>query len=198
MARHSANVVLLDFSSRAVKMARSLGRKAGLLSYLDFIVGDVRFLCLKEKCFDLVWNQGVVEHFKGDDRKLVICEMARVAKANAVVIILTANRLGPIYVLWKRVKQLLDTWEFGFESPYLSSELVDKVEKAGLEVVKSGGIKALAPLLLVLPAKIGRPIKEVLERTTSWISVNADPFNLLNRTLGFTLIVIGQKGEQPK
>jgi len=191
IARRGANVVLLDFSPAAIKIAKRLARKRGLLSCVDFILGDLRSLSLRDNCFDLVWNQGVVEHFDGEDRQRVVDEMSRVAKTNAVVMIMTPNGLNPIYRLKKT--KLFHRGQYVFESAYLLTELVDKVEKARLKVVKIGGIKSLSPMFWFVPVRIGSVIKSTLDATPSWISVNSNPFNLLNRTLGTTLVVICRK-----
>jgi len=50
-----------------------------------FVCGDLFFLPLKDKSVDVVFNQGVIEHFNDDDIQRIIKELRRVCRKKVVI-----------------------------------------------------------------------------------------------------------------
>jgi len=73
---------VLDISEESLNEARRRAGLRGLL--LRAIQGDIRHMPFAGRCFDVVWNQGVVEHF--EDPVEVMSEMARVGKTVFVAV----------------------------------------------------------------------------------------------------------------
>jgi len=88
-ARRGCLVIGLDFSLKALKIAKTLYRRRGLK--LELVLGDIRFLPFRSVIFSLVWNQGVLEHLP--DYPKALHEMARVAKVNGQVIVFVPNKI---------------------------------------------------------------------------------------------------------
>jgi len=80
----ASHVTLVDSSRRAVEISR------GLFSDIDkgrysIIEGDLFSFDPKEK-FDIVFSSGVIEHFKGDDRRRIVSRHIGLASSDALII----------------------------------------------------------------------------------------------------------------
>jgi ubiquinone/menaquinone biosynthesis C-methylase UbiE len=95
------NATLVDFSPTALDFARKNAEKNGVRA--SFTLADVLRLPFPDESFDIVWNEGVNEHFDREKRQLVFSEMARVCKVGGQVIVIVPNTLNLPYRLWKKV-----------------------------------------------------------------------------------------------
>lgn len=69
----------IDLSQRSIEFARNK------VDVHHLLIGDIKNLPFKSKVFDIVFNQGVMEHFSDDDFRYILKELSRVS--NKVVII---------------------------------------------------------------------------------------------------------------
>ncbi|MGA9116845.1 MAG: class I SAM-dependent methyltransferase [Bacteroidota bacterium] len=120
MAREGAKVVLLDISPDALELSRRFFRERGLQA--EFVLGDIFRMPFPENRFDIVWNAGVVEHFRPEDQVSALREFARVAKPGGLVITFNPNARARLYRWGKRVGEERGTWEFGEEYPVESMD----------------------------------------------------------------------------
>ncbi len=144
---YDIHVTLVDFSNQALALADKNAYKAGTPARL--VLADVTKLPFLAGQFDIVWNEGVNEHFMGGARQLVFDEMARVCKPNGQVIIVVPNASNPFYVIWKFILQRQNRWPYGYEEPFTTRELRRKAIKSGLVPKKTGGAGILRSLSYV-------------------------------------------------
>lgn len=142
---YTINATFVDFSSIALGYARENAKKNGVDA--SYILADALDLPFPDGVFDIVWNEGVNEHFDGDNRQLIFKEMARVCRSKGQVIVIVPNSLNIPYRLRKRIAEIRKTWEYGFEKPYTIFELKEKMRNSGLAIVKGGGMGILGSLL---------------------------------------------------
>ncbi|MFA4825948.1 MAG: class I SAM-dependent methyltransferase [Methanoregula sp.] len=128
----------LDISQAALNLAR--------LNCKNPVLGSIFEIPFKENTFDLVYNSGVIEHFKDPDNVAAIAEMARVTKPSGRVIIIVPNTFCLWYKAGKFVAVIMRNFEFGYEEDYSPKRLKTAVRKAGLEIEKTFGLQALPPL----------------------------------------------------
>ena len=105
--------------------------------------GDLFDLPFKNLSFDIVWNEGVLEHFKTNKFIEAAKEMARVSKK--YVIIDVPNRYS-FYVITKILQKIVRRWPYGYEESYSIGRLRYLMEKAGLEVVGVHGVLLAPPI----------------------------------------------------
>jgi len=161
------------------------------------VQGDIFNLPFKDRSFDVVWNEGVLEHFKIEVSIKAAKEMARVSKK--FVIIDVPNRYSP-FVVSKFLKKIAGIWPYGYEESYSIGRLRYLMEQAGLEVVAVHGvflspplhsmksIQSIAALLFLVV-----PIPErLMAKTLNFIGVLEDRFPWLARHFGFHLILVGR------
>ncbi len=110
------------------------------------VLGSIFKIPFKDNIFDLVYNSGVIEHFKDPDNVAAIAEMARVTKPSGRIIIIVPNTLCLWYMAGKFVAIILKNFEFGYEEDYSPKRLKTTILKAGLEIEKTFGLQALPPL----------------------------------------------------
>ena len=179
-------VFLLDYSQDALKSAKEILQelqKRDRKKYrVYFIQGDIKHLPFFDYAFELVFNEGVIEHWRDDfDRRFVINEMTRVAKKNGKVLIWVPNKKCIFRRFWKATK-----WP-GYlrgveEYPFSPSELKDALEKSNLNGIT---IEAVEPQksFFIWPAflKIFKPIEAIL------LLVRAILPNFIRRHVDFRL-----------
>jgi SAM-dependent methyltransferase len=128
----------LDISRAALKLAQDNCKFPVLASIFNLPFDD--------NTFDLVYNSGVIEHFKDPENVAAIQEIARVTKSSGRVIIIVPNTLCIWYKVGKFVAVMMRNFEFGYEEDYSPKRLKTAVRRAGLEIEKTFGLQALPPL----------------------------------------------------
>ncbi len=105
MAKEGANVTLVDFAPKSVNYAKKI------MNYLDipqnrvsFIEGNIFSRDLTDKKFDVVWNCGVVEHYKWKKAKKLVKNMSFYTKEEGKVLITLPNLLSP-FLIYKMLKE---------------------------------------------------------------------------------------------
>ena len=153
-SRHTA--IGLDISRNALSIAKNNSTAA--------IQGDIFCIPLKDSSCDLVYNSGVIEHFKEPRNRDAVSEMERVTKKKGLVVIIVPNSWCPWYRCGKSVAVLLKNFEFGYEEDYSIQRLIKTVESCNLSIVSTFGLQALPPfathskefLPLTLRRRLGR------------------------------------------
>ena len=178
MGNPASMATLVDFSAIALDFARENAERNGVA--VSLVRADAFHLPFADNTFDIVWNEGVNEHFSGDQRQLIFEEMVRVCKPGGQVAIIVPNALNLPYRLWKRIAEARQKWEYGVEMPYTISELKDRMKEAGLVPVRVGGMGTLSSAIFLgrlflwrkhennseMPvAKRVKRVKRILKRT---------------------------------
>ncbi len=128
-----------DLSKKSLELAKKNANKT--------VLGNIMKMPLKDNTFDLVYNSGVLEHFKEPTNLTAAKEMARITKVGGYVIIVLPNTYCLWYQLYKWITtKITGTWEFGYEESYSSARLRNLVRRAGLQVVETFGLQVLPPL----------------------------------------------------
>ena len=181
----------LDIHSQPLKVAKRIFGVENLKK------GDLFNLPFKNSSFDIVWNEGVLEHFKINKSVEAAKEMARVSKK--YVIIDVPNRYSP-FVITKILKKMTGRWSYGYEESYSSGRLRYLMKRAELEVIGVYGVHLAPPmciwkgwrsiislLFLMIPLP-ERAIIKILDR----IGKIENNHPILTRFLSFHLVMIGK------
>ncbi len=120
----------LDYSEEALALLQNRLSKTKVPIML--VKGDARKLPFGESEFDIVYSQGVLEHFR--DELPVLGEQYRVLKPGGVVIIEVPNK-WTLYTIYKKLMMLLNRWAPGWETQYSPRSLRRLVEQAGFVTV---------------------------------------------------------------
>ena len=141
----------LDLSEKSLKLAKENAK--------HMIKGNIFHIPCKDEQFHLVYNSGVLEHFKEPHNLEAAKEMVRITKKGGYVIIILPNRYCFWYRLYKIATiKLTGKWEFGYEEEYSHTRLKKLAQRAGLQIIQSFGLEVLPPLATnrfeLLPQKV--------------------------------------------
>jgi ubiquinone/menaquinone biosynthesis C-methylase UbiE len=142
-ARYEA--YLVDLSEPAISLARE--NSAFNKVDINLIRTDAFALPFPDNCFDIVYNEGLNEHFDGRRRQDIFNEMVRVCRPGGQVAVIVPNIVNLPYRLQKRLLEQRSQWEFGFEKAYSYRELRRRMSDAGLTASRRSGTKVARPVI---------------------------------------------------
>lgn len=130
----SANIVGIDISlpslTVAARCSQYFARPIGLGA------GDTTALPFADGTFDIVFSQGVVEHFP--DPSAMLVEQVRVLKQDGILIInVPQKRTG--YTRFKHREMAKGRWSWGWETEYSPGELRGLGRRFGLKSIAVSG-----------------------------------------------------------
>lgn len=134
LARHGAKVLVLDYTRTSFRVIRKQAEQLGL--ELHCVCADARNMPFREGVFDLVFHQGLMEHFR--DPMPLLTDNARVLRVGGHLLVDVPQRWH-VYTVGKKIMIALDRWFAGWETEYSPRELEGLVRASGLTVVRTYG-----------------------------------------------------------
>ncbi|MCK5785725.1 MAG: class I SAM-dependent methyltransferase [Candidatus Sabulitectum sp.] len=128
LAEDGALPVALDYSHAALKLARAAATEKEKTLFL--VCGDANALPFKADTFDLVFHQGVMEHFKDTDPMTDEC--IRVTKPGGDILV-DVPQTFHIYTVIKKTLIALNAWFAGWETQYTEKQLSSYLREHGIE-----------------------------------------------------------------
>jgi len=125
LAENGASVVGIDISLPALRNAKGRGATFAILC------ADGRALPFPDSSFDIVFHQGVLEHFR--DPLPLLKEQGRVLRKGGALVVDVPQKYQ-LYTLMKRKKMREGTWPFGWETEYSYFQLKKLLEILGFKV----------------------------------------------------------------
>lgn len=120
----------LDRAKAAVEIAKKIS--ASFKQSPEFVVGDALSLPFQDEAFDLVFSQGLLEHFH--DPRGALYEQVRVLRASGDLIVDVPQKYAGfgLYSLRKQIKIRRGSWEWGWETQYSYAQLKKMAAAMGL------------------------------------------------------------------
>ena len=133
-AEKGFEITSMDLSYNALQKGISLFKSLSLNA--KFTLGDLFHIPIQDEQFDLVFNQGVMEHFRlaKMDASLGVKEMMRVLKKNGTLVILVPAYFSPLYFIYSffKIFKLVDKhWPYTDQDFLHKYELREMMENAG-------------------------------------------------------------------
>ncbi len=152
LVREGARGVVLDYSPASLELVRRQAREQGLAVHL--VRADALRMPFREGTFDVVFHQGLLEHFR--DPMPLLRENARVT-ARGGRLIVDVPQTFHLYTLMKQALIAVDRWFAGWETQFTPARLERLVAASGLEVRRTYGE-------WMVPGLWYRVVREVLKR----------------------------------
>ncbi|MBD3278380.1 MAG: methyltransferase domain-containing protein [Candidatus Aegiribacteria sp.] len=134
LAAEGATAVALDYSPEALKLARKAAEDAD--APLLLVCGDAFALPFREGSFDLVFHQGVLEHFR--EPLPLLKENVRVLREGGEVLV-DVPQTCHVYTVIKKILIAMDAWFAGWETQFTPGGLSRLLKKAGFQPVYTYG-----------------------------------------------------------
>ena len=133
LAARGAKVTVLDRSPGALKRARERFERWDLPA--EYVRGDL-FDAVNPggSGYDVVLSLGVVEHFRGADRKAAIRAHRLVLRPGGMAVICVPHAACPPYRMWKAYLELRGRWPYGLEIPYSKREMARLAKASGFSL----------------------------------------------------------------
>jgi ubiquinone/menaquinone biosynthesis C-methylase UbiE len=123
-----------DILPEAVELARKLGDQFSRGA--DFFVDDATAMKVADARFDVVFSQGVVEHFR--DPAAIMSEQVRIVRPGGYLVVDVPQTFS-LYTFAKKRAMRRGTWPFGWETQYSYGSLRALGERCGLVAVDRAG-----------------------------------------------------------
>ena len=134
LAKAGAEVFILDYSQESLKIASELVVQAP--ENLRLVQGDAFNSPFPGETFDIVFHQGLAEHFK--DPLPLLKENARLLKKGGFCLC-DVPQTFHLYTVIKHILIAFNKWFAGWETQFTMGQLKRLMKKADLEIVHSYG-----------------------------------------------------------
>jgi ubiquinone/menaquinone biosynthesis C-methylase UbiE len=134
LAHAGATVFILDYSEESLKIGTELA--AAALKNLHLVQGNAFNSPFPSETFDIVFHQGLAEHFK--EPLPLLKENARLLKKGGFCLC-DVPQTFHLYTLLKHILIACDKWFAGWETEFTMPQLKKLMKSADLEVVYSYG-----------------------------------------------------------
>lgn len=135
MCDDGAKLFLLDYSKNSLHILRSNKPDAAQA----FVIGGDAFrLPFPDGSFDVVFHQGLLEHFREPSATHLLEENVRVLKSGGFLVVDVPQRWH-VYTIIKHILIAFNAWFAGWEREFSASELESKIRTLNLQHVKTYG-----------------------------------------------------------
>jgi ubiquinone/menaquinone biosynthesis C-methylase UbiE len=133
-----AEVWTLDYSEEALRLMGD-----NLNSPIQIVCGDALALPLASETFDVVFHQGLLEHFRNPE--VLLEENHRVLKKGGYILVDVPQRFH-YYTFAKHVLMFFDKWFAGWETEFSPKELAATIEAIGFDILALYGRNLYPPI----------------------------------------------------
>jgi SAM-dependent methyltransferase len=126
LAQLGAKVIVLDYADNSLGLI-----KKAAAGRVQLVKGDAFHLPFKTNSLDVVFHQGLLEHFRNPQD--LLAENQRVLARHGRLVVDVPQTYHP-YTLIKHTLIMLNTWFAGWETQFTAGQLTALVEAQGLTV----------------------------------------------------------------
>jgi ubiquinone/menaquinone biosynthesis C-methylase UbiE len=136
LIEQGADVFQLDYSINSLTIMKRIAAEAQMRSFI--LGGDTFCLPFQDGTFDVVFHQGLLEHFRKPEAHALLAENIRVLKSGGLLLVDVPQRYH-VYTLIKHALIAINKWFAGWEREFSVRELRTEMESLGLETVHTYG-----------------------------------------------------------
>lgn len=138
LARRGAYVTVLDVSPQSLELAKRFASHAGPRTQkrLHYILADGLKPPLEPESFDILFHQGLLEHFRNPF--LLLEANRRIIKKGGLIVV-DVPQTFHVYTLLKHIQMLLGRWFAGWERQFTPASLARLLRNVGFEPIHAYG-----------------------------------------------------------
>jgi len=148
-AAEGTRVVLLDISTEALRLSRQVSARPW------FLQGNALGTPFADETFDVVYHQGLLEHFR--DPLPLLRENHRILRRGGHLVVDVPQRYH-VYTLMKHALMTVGKWFGGWETEFSPQQLERVVSAAGFEIVHRFGYAMHPGLTYRLVREAGKKV----------------------------------------
>ncbi len=168
---HGAHVTQLDYAENSLRILKRFADDLHLP--VAIVGGDTFQLPFQDESFDVVFHQGLLEHFHHPQAESLLKENIRVLKRGGVLLVDVPQRYH-MYTLAKHLMMAVGKWFAGWERSFSVGELTNRIRSMGLTPVLSYGE-------WMYPSFFYRSLREALKVVGLTLPLNPRPFKQMTR-----------------
>ncbi|MBU1699578.1 MAG: class I SAM-dependent methyltransferase [Candidatus Eisenbacteria bacterium] len=134
LARNGARVVLLDYVASSFQVIRRLAEEDG--AEVICVCADATRSPFRDNTFDLVFHQGLLEHFR--EPRDLLRDNFRITAKNGYCLADVPQKYH-LYTFGKHILIALGRWFAGWETEFTPAELEHLMREHGFQVVRTYG-----------------------------------------------------------
>ncbi|MDZ7315697.1 MAG: class I SAM-dependent methyltransferase [candidate division KSB1 bacterium] len=169
LAKSGGRVIFLDYAQSSLKLIAESAKKENASVYL--VRADAFHLPFRQGCLDLVYHQGLLEHFERPEG--IVAEIYYVLKSGGCTIADVPQTFHP-YTLVKHVLIAMNKWFAGWETEFTAGQLRRLHEKCGLVTLRIYGD-------WMRPSFFYRAVREILKKIGIFLPMYPPKIPLLHR-----------------
>ncbi len=154
LVEYGGEVYQVDYSEHSLQIIKRLAQEQHLSVRL--ISSDAFALPFPDRTFDIVFHQGLLEHFRDQEAEQLLKENIRVLKPGGLLLIDVPQRYH-IYTIIKHILIFFNRWFAGWEREFSIVELQRVLRTQGLNIIHSYGE-------WMYPSLFYRAVREVLRK----------------------------------
>lgn len=136
LVEHGADVYQLDYAENSLKILKRLADESNLP--VGIVGGDTFRLPFRDATFDIVFHQGLLEHFRKPVAVKLLRENIRILKPEGLLLVDVPQRWHS-YTVAKHLLIAVDKWFAGWERSFSIGELRSVLRNEGLTPVYAYG-----------------------------------------------------------
>lgn len=136
MVDHGASVFMLDYSTNSLNIIKNIATEEKV--DVSPVGGNAFSLPFPDASFDLVFHQGLLEHFREKEADSLLRENIRVLKRGGLLLVDVPQRYY-IYTVMKHILIAIDKWFAGWEREFSIPELDRLLRLLGVEPIYKYG-----------------------------------------------------------
>jgi ubiquinone/menaquinone biosynthesis C-methylase UbiE len=166
-----AEIVQLDYSVNSLQILKNLSEELHVPT--NIVGGDTFQLPFRDETFDVVFHQGLLEHFRQPQADALLKENIRVLKRGGLLLVDVPQRYH-FYTVAKHILMAMNKWFAGWERSFSVRELRSRMETLGLTPVSAYGE-------WMYPSFFYRSFREAIKVVGVTLPLNPRPLKFVSR-----------------